>query len=1055
MKNRLLFSTALVAAAFCAAPAYASDPEVVEKPDYTGVFDSLENRVIDVTGDDNTIADVTISGVSKEGDTYVRNGIFGTISDTYNTGGATISGTNNITDGGAIELSKITVEDGAVINISGQNDLLPDGEEGREDYHKGSLLAAYEELVVNSGSVINVTNGGMLLAGKKDAVGTFTVNGGSINVDNSFLIADNNGTVTADGSALVAEVEGKVQSEYATNLSKTAITTADLADGGESLVSKYAENAGVVQAQINTKLSEVAEGITANSEETTSMDALKTALGDQADTLLEGIENDGELAAAIKDGSLKLTADDFAEGQESYYDSAEGDAVNQAAVEAYNADETEGKTALTWAELSAEAQKGAQAQIDAAVAAAGAPVIRMTGDSTVVGNVGLTDAALSFENGSSTITGNLSANDGGVTTVAANSELNVGGTTTLAQGSITNVDGKFVSENPMTANDGSEINLTGEIHTTVKASGTVNVNGSDAYISKYTAGTDDTLNINASTSVSELFGSESSATNVNVAEGTTFVIDSKEAVEEDEEAGIEAAEAINFTATNTAVSGTLKFADEGAAAKFDSTKNITVSETGTLDAGLNTVEAKVTTEKGATLAASVANGKDEITSGKFANATVGEGTKVNLNIAKDVDLEALNDNGLDLGTGVNDALKNEDATFGDNLIYKASFDEDGKLVVAKESAGAMAANLMAAGVSANAAAAATAWTNADGSTPMGKLLAESIYNNMQNGNAHGAASMAEAAAPTAAPMVRSAETQMINQVYGAVSSRLSGGAIASSSAGKSSGDSLGNGVATWVRLLISRGELDSSSKAQGFDIDTTGIALGVEKQINSKLKAGIAYAYGDSEIDAHLRDTDVESHTFMAYGEYKPSNWYVNGIASYGMSDYSEKKHILYGIDADYDVKSYGLQAMTGYDFNLDNYTLTPEAGLRYTHLRQDGYTDTAGQHVHAEDSDILTGIIGVKANTDITLDSGINLRPEARLAMTYDLMNADNDAVVNIGNSYYNIDGEELDRFGIEAGAGITAEINDAWDLSAGYEGRFRDDFTDHSGILSAKYKF
>ena len=146
---------------------------------------------------------------------------------------------------------------------------------------------------------------------------------------------------------------------------------------------------------------------------------------------------------------------------------------------------------------------------------------------------------------------------------------------------------------------------------------------------------------------------------------------------------------------------------------------------------------------------------------------------------------------------------------------------------------------------------------------------------------------------------------------------------------------------------------------------------------------------------------------------------------------------------------------MTGYDFHMDNYTLTPEAGLRYAHLRQDGYTDTAGQHVGAENSDILTGIIGVKADTNIELENGISLRPEARLAMTYDLMNADNNANVNIGNSYYQIDGEELDRFGIEVGAGLTAQLNDAWDLSAGYEGRFRDDYTDHSGILSAKYKF
>ena len=1040
MKNKLLFSTALVAAAVCALPAHAED--------YSGTYNNLENRVTNVSGADNTIEDVNISGVSLEGDTYVRNGIFGTISDTYNTGEATISGTNNITDGGAIELDTVTVEDGAVINISGQNALLPDSsDDSRDDYHKGSLLAAYGDLEVNGGT-INVTNGGMLLAGQMDQAGTFAVNGGTINVDNSFLIADNNGTIDVDGSTAVAAAQSEAQTEYAKKL--TNITTADLADGGESLVTTYNTNEAVNAAQISSDLQSIAE-TAASSDDSTNLNALKGELTAEGQAKLEGIDDDKALAAAIEDGSLTLTTEDFS--NPSSYNTITGEAVNQAAVDAYNADEK--RTALSWSQLSAEAQKQAESQINAATAAV-MPAINLTGNNQLVGNVDLADAALNVKSGSTTATGALTAGDGAVANIASNAVLNVDGTTSLNSGSVTNVAGKFVSDNAITAADGSVINLTGAINADVNAGGTINVNGADAFIQKYTnSGATDNLNINASTSVTKLLGSESSATNINVAEGTTFVMDSKEAVSADEEHGIEAADAISLTATNAVVDGILKFADN--AVSTISTL-INVGSTGTIDAGLNDIATKIETQEGATLVAGVANNSDgDVVNGAFSGAdnVIAEGTKVKLDITKGTDLTSLNENGLELGDTINQALADGDAAFEDNLVYKTNINKDGKITVAKESTAAMASKLVAAGVSANAAGAAAAWTDANGATPMGQLLAENIYNNMQAGNARGAAALAEAAAPTSAPMVRTAETQMMNQVYGAVSSRLSGGAIASSAAGKSSGDSLGNGVATWVRLLINQSELDGSSKSQGFDMDTTGIALGVEKQINNQLKAGIAYAYGDSEIDASLRDTDVETHTFMAYGEYKPSNWYVNGIASYGMSDYSEKRHILYGVDADYNVKSYGLQAMTGYDFHMDNYTLTPEAGLRYAHLRQDGYTDTAGQHVGAENSDILTGIIGVKADTNIELENGISLRPEARLAMTYDLMNADNNANVNIGNSYYQIDGEELDRFGIEAGAGLTAQLNDAWDLSAGYEGRFRDDYTDHSGILSAKYKF
>ena len=54
-----------------------------------------------------------------------------------------------------------------------------------------------------------------------------------------------------------------------------------------------------------------------------------------------------------------------------------------------------------------------------------------------------------------------------------------------------------------------------------------------------------------------------------------------------------------------------------------------------------------------------------------------------------------------------------------------------------------------------------------------------------------------------------------------------------------------------------------------------------------------------------------------------------------------------------------------------------------------------------------------------------------------------------------YTVNGEALDRFGVEAGVGLTADVNDNVELSLGYEGRFRDHYEDHTGLFNAKYKF
>lgn len=365
-----------------------------------------------------------------------------------------------------------------------------------------------------------------------------------------------------------------------------------------------------------------------------------------------------------------------------------------------------------------------------------------------------------------------------------------------------------------------------------------------------------------------------------------------------------------------------------------------------------------------------------------------------------------------------------------------------------------------AGGSMNNAKTAAAWVDGDSfkSGTQAAAVASSLNELSQKaGSEQAYLNALTAVAPEVAPLVHKTQTETTNQIFGAVSSRLSGGSVASAANGMSSGDSVFKRGAMWVQGLFNKSKLDDTSKAKGFDADSTGLAMGAEKYINDDVKAGIGYAYTNTDIDGFMRDTDVGTHTAMVYGEYKPSNWYVNGIATYSWSDYSEKRNVAGNqVKADYDVDTTGLQAMTGYDMQLKGFNLTPEAGLRYVHISQDSYKDSADQKVSANDADILTGVIGAKASKDFALENGMNLRPEARLAMTYDLMNDDNNSVVTLANgSTYQVNGEALDRFGIEFGAGLTADVNDNVELSVGYEGKFREDYQDHTGLFNAKYKF
>ena len=409
---------------------------------------------------------------------------------------------------------------------------------------------------------------------------------------------------------------------------------------------------------------------------------------------------------------------------------------------------------------------------------------------------------------------------------------------------------------------------------------------------------------------------------------------------------------------------------------------------------------------------------------------------------------------------VEDGSLDKEFSIAENALFDIKSNKNGSYTISKKSSGEA---VIAAGGNANQAATIEAVTSGASDSARFNAVADHLSALLQSANASDVQSglnAATALAPEVAPMVVHNEGQTINQVLGAVATRLSGGSIAPAATGAegvSSGDSILERVAMWVQGMFNKAKLDDTASAKGFDADSYGVAMGAEKYVNEQVKLGAGYAYTSTDIDGFMRSTDVDTHTALLYGEYKPSAWFVNAVATYGWSDYSENKNVAgYGVNADYDATSFGLQAVTGYEMQVKGFDLMPEAGLRYVHIKQDSYTDTADQRVSANNSDILTGVIGAKISKDFTLENEMTLRPELRLAMTYDMFNDDGSSVVALANgSAYRVRGEALDRFAVEVGAGLSADVNDNVELSLRYEGQFRDDYADHTGLLNAKYKF
>jgi len=255
----------------------------------------------------------------------------------------------------------------------------------------------------------------------------------------------------------------------------------------------------------------------------------------------------------------------------------------------------------------------------------------------------------------------------------------------------------------------------------------------------------------------------------------------------------------------------------------------------------------------------------------------------------------------------------------------------------------------------------------------------------------------------------------------------------------------------WGQVLYNHSKQDSSHKTAGFKGDTTGLALGVDGEFENHLTLGLGYAYGISDIDSAGRNTDIKSHNFFGYGKYKPAAWFVRGMVNYGIADYKEKANIFgHRNKSKYDVDNFGARAYLGYDFSTG---ITPEGGMRFTHISREDYTDTLGQHVNTKDVNVWTAVLGVNYSKAVET-YGYKWTPKARLAFTYDVSSDNSDAVVTVGDSGYMIRGERLKRFGTEAGVGAEVSVGN-WDLSVGYDLGIRSDYTSHTGMFNAKYNF
>ncbi len=256
----------------------------------------------------------------------------------------------------------------------------------------------------------------------------------------------------------------------------------------------------------------------------------------------------------------------------------------------------------------------------------------------------------------------------------------------------------------------------------------------------------------------------------------------------------------------------------------------------------------------------------------------------------------------------------------------------------------------------------------------------------------------------------------------------------------------------WVKGIGASHYMDMRTAAQGFNADTAGYALGYDGNVDCDTSVGFGYAYTNTKGYTNSRKSSISAQNMFVYGKYQPSLTYVRGAFIYGFAGYEDKTSVAgYGISSKYNMHSVGAETALGHEYPNG---LNPEAGLRYTHLMPNDYTDSINQKIENENITAFSAFAKLKYKAELKTNNQILFKPAIYIGANYDLNNSSNKINVAIANSKYTISSEPMSRFGFNGGLELAVSHENV-DLILGYDLNLHTKYNAHSGQIQFRYNF
>jgi len=288
-------------------------------------------------------------------------------------------------------------------------------------------------------------------------------------------------------------------------------------------------------------------------------------------------------------------------------------------------------------------------------------------------------------------------------------------------------------------------------------------------------------------------------------------------------------------------------------------------------------------------------------------------------------------------------------------------------------------------------------------------------------------------------------------ISGAVNRRLNDGSSDATQVfayGSGQASNLENGA--WITGYGGWNDIDATANTAAADNDYGGLVAGLDRDFGRHWRLGVVGAYGQTDLSQSSLDASSNAKSFSAglYAGAIRDQIQVNlgGLASWHDIDSSRSVAVgsaTQNLAASYDATSWQLFGEAGYRIERDRTQFEPFAGLSFTQLDTDGFTETGG-----------SAALTAASSTENTTFSTLGLRMERNVTEKVRLQGmagwrhafGDVDPTTTFtlpGSTPFTVAGAPIAEDALVIEAGFEVEVSDGLTLGAGYDGQFGDGST------------